>query len=86
MLPFNVSGESGAAHGDLTIANAQEHPVATLERPDTGRRYQVLYPIFDVRVRTFEDGLLVAGYRINADGKPVREVRAAWFCVPTIRC
>jgi hypothetical protein len=42
----------------------------------------VLYPLFDVRVQTLESGLLVIGYSINADGRPVRECRQAWHCIP----
>jgi hypothetical protein len=73
-------------HGDLLIYNAEECMVATLEKPGVDeRRLQVLYPLFDVRVRTLGDGLLVSGYRINADTRPVREYRQAWFCVPSIR-
>jgi hypothetical protein len=69
--------------GDLTIALADAGYVAHLDRLDVDRRYQVLYPLSDVRVQTLSDGILVVGYRINADAHPVvREVRQAWFCVP----
>lgn len=59
--------------------------VATLELIDVERRPQVLYPLFDVRVQTFEDGILVVGYRIQAEGRPVRECRQAWYCAPARR-
>jgi len=74
-----------AVQGDLAIYNARDNMVATLERPDLERRHQVLVPLFDVRVLTYADGLLVVGYRLNVASEPVRECRQAWFCVPTIR-
>jgi hypothetical protein len=74
-----------AVQGELAIFNARDNMVATLERPDLDRRHQVLFPLFDVRVLTLGDGLLVVGYRINAESSPVRECRQAWFCVPTLR-
>ena len=71
-----------AVDGDLSIYLGRDNFVATLERPDVDRRRQVLYPLFDVRVQTLEDGILVVGHRVNADGDVVRECRQAWFCVP----
>ncbi|MBA2960538.1 MULTISPECIES: hypothetical protein [Ramlibacter] len=69
--------------GELTIALANCGYVAHLDRPDVDRRFQVLFPLSDVRVQTLDAGMLVIGYRINADALPiVREVRQAWFCVP----
>lgn len=65
---------SAPVQGDLAIGNAKHSFVATLERPDLDRRHQVLYPLFDVRVQTLEDGLLVIGFRINADA-PTRRAR-----------
>lgn len=77
---------SAPVKGELAIGNAKHSFVATLERPDLDRRHQVLYPLFDVRVQTLGDGLLVIGFRINADAQPVvRECRQAWFCVPSIK-
>lgn len=74
---------SPAVFGELAIYNARHHFVATLEVKDIDRRRQVLYPLFDVRVQTFDAGLLVIGYRVNADEpQVVRECRQAWFCVP----
>lgn len=74
---------SQPVEGELAIALADAGYVAHLDRSDVDRRYQVLFPLSDVRVQTFEAGMLVIGYRINADAHPiVREVRQAWFCVP----
>lgn len=73
---------SQPVEGDLEIRLGRDNWVATLERPDVDRRHQVLYPLFDVRVQTFEAGLLVVGYQLNVDAKPIRECRQAWFCVP----
>lgn len=73
---------SQQVYGDLTIRNAKHSPAAWLERLDVDRRYQVLYPLGDARVLTFEEGFLVVGYKINADDGKVREVRQAWYCVP----
>lgn len=73
---------SEAVEGDLSIYLGRNSFVATLDRLDIDQRRQVLYPLFDVRVQTLEGGLLVVGYRINAESRPVRETRQAWFCVP----
>jgi hypothetical protein len=73
---------SGPYTGDLTIQNGQVSMVARLETPDVDRRKQVLYPLFDVRVQTLEEGFLVVGCRLNVESKPDREVRQAWFCLP----
>jgi hypothetical protein len=42
-------------------------------------------PLFDVRVMTFEQGFVVMGYVIQSEsgGVVVREVRQAWYCVPS---
>ena len=71
--------------GELSIHLGRENFVATLDRKDAGRQLLVLYPIYDVRVQTFEGGLLVIGHSIVADTGPTREVRQAWYCVPTVR-
>lgn len=73
---------SQAVDGELEIRLGRDNWVATLERQDVDRRLQVLYTLFDVRVQTFEVGLLVVGYQLNVDSKPARECRQAWFCVP----
>src|SRR4051812_47016346 len=71
--------------GELTIILADQGWVAHLDRPDVGdREYQVLMPLGDVRVQTYGDGLLVLGYRI-VPGQPIRDVRQAWFCLPSTR-
>lgn len=74
-----------AVEGELSIHLGRDNFVATLDRMDVDRQLQVLYPIYDVRVQTFEDGLLVIGYGIVADAGPTREVRQAWYCVPQAR-
>lgn len=70
--------------GKLSIFRAQRGITATLEKRDGGRQVQLLYPLFDVRVMTWDGGFLVIGYAIHADfpGKVVRECRQAWYCVP----
>lgn len=76
------SSWSKPCQGDLSIYLGRYNFVATLETPDVDRRNQVLYPLFDVRVQTFNEGILVIGLAVNASARPVREVRQAWFCVP----
>lgn len=72
--------------GELTIHLGRDNFVAQLDhRRADDRKHQVLYPLFDVRVQTLDDGFLVIGYRINPDGGLTREVRQAWFCVPVAR-
>jgi hypothetical protein len=68
--------------GELSIHLGRDNFVATLDRMDVDRQLQVLYPIFDVRVQTFDEGLLVIGYCIVPE-TPTREVRQAWYCVPS---
>lgn len=49
-----------------------------------GRPHQLTWPLFDVRVATYDAGFIVVGYRIQSEesGKVVREIRQAWYCVP----
>ena len=76
---------SKPVEGDLTIGMGQHYPVARLEKPHGPDRFEtVLYPLGDVRVQTFEDGILVIGFAIVAE-TPTREVRQAWFCVPALK-
>ena len=75
---------SAPVEGDLTVGMGKLYFVSTLELPDADRRHQVLYPLGDVRVQTFEDGLLVIGYAIVTE-TPTREVRQAWYAVPAAR-
>ena len=72
---------SKPVEGDLTIGLAKSGWVAHLDRKDADRERQVLFPLVDVRVQTFEDGILVIGFAIVAE-TPTREVRQAWYCVP----
>lgn len=72
---------SKPVEGDLTIGLAKSGWVAHLDRPDADRTRQVLFPLVDVRVQTFEDGIVVLGYR-NPLENPKHEVRQAWFAVP----
>ena len=67
--------------GDLTIGLAKSGWVAHLDRKEADRERQVLFPLVDVRVQTFEDGIVVLGYR-NPLENPDSEVRQAWYCVP----
>jgi hypothetical protein len=59
---------------------------ASLERDDCGKFYQILYPISDVRVLTFEAGFAVVGLQISTErgGAVIREYRQAWYCVPVL--
>ena len=72
--------------GKLAIYRAERGLTASLHKKDTGagRELQLLYPLFDVRVMTWEAGFLVIGYAISADvpNRIVREYRQAWYCVP----
>jgi hypothetical protein len=43
------------------------------------------WPLFDVRVRTYGDGILVIGFQIAAEAGVTREFRQAWYCVPVSR-
>lgn len=53
-----------AVEGDLTIGLGQHSFVAHLEKPLPAERFEtVLYPLGDVRVQTFEEGIVVLGYR-----------------------
>ena len=72
--------------GDLRIHNGRDTMVATLMRPDVTREHQVLFPLFDVRVRTFDAGVLVSGFQLHTDEttRQVREVRQVWYCVPDL--
>lgn len=71
--------------GDLTIGLGEHYFVARLEKPQPYDRFEtVLYPLNDVRVQTFEDGLLVFGYSIVPE-TPRREVRQVWFAVPAAK-
>lgn len=70
-------------YGDLTIRNGKHSLAAWLERPDVDRRYQVLFPLADARVQTFGVGFIVAGYQVAAADTPAREVRQAWYCIPS---
>jgi hypothetical protein len=58
--------------------------VASLDRLDVDKYYPLVYPIFDVRVATFDAGLLVVGYQTapEAGTDVIREYRQAWYCVP----
>jgi hypothetical protein len=58
--------------------------VAHFDRSDIDRRVQLAFPIFDVRVCTYDAGLLVIGIQIDADSaeRIIREHRQAWYCVP----
>lgn len=76
---------SKPAEGDLTIVLAQSGWVAHLDRRDVDRQVQVLFPLVDVRVQTFDQGILVIGYRLNPWEGPEREVRQAWYCVPVAK-
>lgn len=75
---------SEAVVGRLSIHNARDHYCATLTRLDVSRLHDVLSPLFDVRVKTLDEGFLVIGFRVAAEdeGRVVREVRQAWYCVP----
>ena len=74
---------SAPIEGELTIENGEISFVARLEKlQPLDRREALLVPMFDVRVQTYEDGLMVVGCMVNADSQPHREVRMAWFCVP----
>lgn len=76
---------SKPVEGDLTIALGQHSFVARLEKPLPAERFEtVLYPLGDVRVQTFEDGILVFGYSIVPE-TPRREVRQVWFAVPVLK-
>lgn len=76
-------GQWGApVYGDLTIRNAKHSLAAWLERLDLDRRYQVLFPLADARVQTFDAGFIVAGYQCTLQDGAVREVRQAWYCIP----
>jgi hypothetical protein len=55
---------------------------ACLTVDDVRAARQLLYPLFDVRVQTFGEGIVVIGFRINAHHQPIRECRQAWNCVP----
>jgi hypothetical protein len=76
-----------AVEGELAIHNARHGFTATLDKPDIDRRRQVLFPLYDVRVQTFEAGIVVIGYAVQSEnaGEVVREVRQAWYCVPAPR-
>jgi hypothetical protein len=57
---------------------------ASLWIRDTIRELPLGAPLFDVRVCTLDDGLLVVGYQIDTELGlgTIREFRQAWFCVP----
>jgi hypothetical protein len=67
-----------------STCNGKPCTQANLERLDVDRRYPVTWPIFDVRVMTYRDGLMVIGFQIASDSAkpPAREYRQAWYCVP----
>ena len=77
--------------GDLTIGYgpkaARTGLVARLTRPDVEHPVQIGYPIFDVRVSTYEDGLIVVGFKLEPDlaNSAMHEVRQAWYCIPAPR-
>jgi len=58
---------------------------ANLWRYDIDRKLQAAYPLFDVKVHTYDAGMLVIGFAIAADvaAHVTREYRQAWYCVPT---
>jgi hypothetical protein len=73
--------------GELSIEPTRNGYGATLLYPDITVPRQVLYPLYDVRVMTFDSGLYVVGCAIAADvgAKIIRDVRQAWYCVPVLR-
>lgn len=77
--------------GELTIGYgpkaARTGLVARLTRPDVEHPVQIGYPIFDVRVSTYEDGLIVVGFKLEPDlaNSAMHEVRQAWYCIPAPR-
>jgi hypothetical protein len=70
---------------ELTIAVADSGWVAHLRKKDVDWEMQLLFPLADVRVQTFGEGILVIGLRLNPWEKPEREVRQAWYCLPVPR-
>jgi hypothetical protein len=76
---------------DLEIAycrgNNKISLCANLWRYDLDRQVQVAVPLFDVRVHTYDTGLLVIGFVIAPDqaANVAREYRQAWYCAPTAR-
>jgi hypothetical protein len=68
--------------GDLRVYGGS----AELMKPDLSREHQVLYPLFDVTMATYDQGFMVVGYARKADSGQtppvIREHRQAWYCIP----
>jgi hypothetical protein len=79
----------GLGRGHLTIgytAPAGNHALtATLDKRTQNGPRSLTWPLFDVRVRTYGDGMLVIGFQIASEAGVVREFRQAWYCVPVAR-
>jgi hypothetical protein len=75
--------------GHLTIgyvAPAGNHALtATLSKRTPNGPRALTLPLFDVRVRTYDAGMLVIGFQIAAQAGVTREFRQAWYCVPVGR-
>ena len=77
--------------GELTIGYgpkaARTGLVARLTRPDVEHTVQIGYPIFDVRVSSYEVGRIVVGFKLEPDlaNSAMHEVRQAWYCIPAPR-
>jgi hypothetical protein len=84
-LKRNEWGEP--VEGELSVYAGRSGYCATLLHPDVTVPRQVLYPLYDVRVITFDSGLFVVGCAIatDADTQVIRDVRQAWYCVPLQR-
>jgi hypothetical protein len=77
---------SEPVEGELSIHNARDAMCASVSTSDVQQRVREMAPpLFDVRVMTFEQGFVVMGYVIQSEsgGVVVREVRQAWYCVPS---
>ena len=69
---------------ELEVAPGKTSLCASLWRYDIDRKLQAAYPLFDVKVHTYDAGLLVIGFAIATDVAAgiTREYRQAWYCVP----
>ena len=83
---LNRSEWSQPTRGDLFVGPTRRGNrilrIAELTVSSVQWKRSVLQCIFDVEMQTFENGFVLKGYEVWADGGRVSEHRQIWFCVP----